>query len=32
MRVSRSNYEIFAVNYEVFAVNYEMIYNNIFLA
>ena len=31
MRVSRSNYEIFAVNYEVFAVNYEMIYNNIFL-
>jgi len=29
MRVSGSNYEVFAVNYEVFAVNYEGIYNHI---
>jgi len=29
MRVSASNYEVFAVNYEVFAVNYEGIYNHI---
>jgi hypothetical protein len=30
MRVSGSNYEIFAVNYEIYAVNYEEIYKLIF--
>jgi hypothetical protein len=32
MRVSASNYEVFAVNYEVFAVNYEGIYKAILMS
>jgi hypothetical protein len=31
MRVSGSNYEVFAVNYEVFAVKYEVIYKAILM-